>query len=364
MAAPAHQWHPHLRVDDDEDVFGLNEWPSAAADAPWPGLDMEAPRKRRRIAKRLVLLALLFSALAGVAFLVARVARAKAAGVLGLPVGLWSNGGVLTVGKDERFRLKGISWYGMEQNEHCFEGLDKVTMDSILDIVEEHGFNALSVPLAANMYEKNPTIGAECIGTFLNSDLKTLKYRTLLRHFIDKAAKRNLLVMLDLHRVDSNVWPGDGKWEEHEQKILDFWTDLTRQYANQWNVLGADIFNEPYGAKTWESWRKFAEKVGNHIQARAPRWLVVVEGVAMLDSDRKAGLSDVFWGLSSCAILPLSLLVNCIGPVGFHVRMPLMVAFVGHVYLLSIVFWVFFFFFVLRLAPCSCPVLYPPSAWP
>jgi hypothetical protein len=44
-----------------------------------------------------------------------------------------------------------------------------------------------------------------------------------------------------------------------EPEVISLWKMLTARYANRWNILGADLFNEPFmanwggkGASDWQ----------------------------------------------------------------------------------------------------------------
>jgi endoglucanase len=245
--------------------------------------------RRRRVA----LLLLIGAAL--VAFLCGRTLYDAASGLRHVPPGLWSNNGVLTVGKSP-FHLKGISWYGMEHELHCLEGLDRNSLSNILGTLVSHDFNALRIPLALDNFNRDRLLGSNAISTFANPDLTSVTYRQLLRLVVERAAEHNILVLLDLHRLDSRTWPSDGKWYNKDTSMNDvivFWEKLATDFRDQWNVIGADVINEPHGAESWHAWREFAERAGNRILSVAPRWLVFVEGVGNLpDAPQRA---PVFW---------------------------------------------------------------------
>lgn len=164
----------------------------------------------------------------------------------GIPPGLWSHEGTLKVGKAV-FHLKGVSWYGFEGPTHCLEGLNKNSLGNILDVVARHNFNALRLPLAFDKWKKNPLIASTAISSFANPDLKRLPYRKLVRAVIERAASKNILVLLDMHRLDASIWPSDGKWFSSDvspENLIGMWEELAREFGSQWNVIGADVFNE------------------------------------------------------------------------------------------------------------------------
>lgn len=164
----------------------------------------------------------------------------------GIPPGLWSHDGSLKIGR-EPFYLKGVSWYGLEGPTHCLEGLTKNSLNNILDILVRHNFNALRIPFAFDKWNQDPRTEATAISSFANPDLKLLSYRQLMRVVVQRAADRNILVLLDMHRLDAKKWPSDGKWMSDavsSESLIKMWEQVAREFGRQWNVIGADIFNE------------------------------------------------------------------------------------------------------------------------
>jgi len=59
---------------------------------------------------------------------------------------------------------------------------------------------------------------------------------------------------------------------------------MAQRYYGRWNVIGADVFNEPFGA-TWAEGRPtdmdaFAKRAAEAIHNTAPNWLIFVEGAS------------------------------------------------------------------------------------
>jgi len=68
------------------------------------------------------------------------------------------------------------------------------------------------------------------------------------------------------------------------EKVFEGWTAMAKRYADKWNVLGADVFNEPFGA-TWAEgvstdMDAFAVNAAAAIHQHAPNWLIFVEGAS------------------------------------------------------------------------------------
>lgn len=274
--------------NEDPGVFaGVLHEPSSAPERL--GMWWQQQHRRTKALCGVLVLAVLFAVVGEALYVLVT-------GLRGVPPGLWSRHGVLTVGKDTPFHIKGASWYGMEHERHCLEGLDKTGLTNVLNELVRQDFNALRIPLALDSFNRDPLVDASSVSTFANPDLSSITYRQLLREVVQRAAERNILIMLDLHRLDSKKWPTDGKWvPEHLgiEGVYSFWRELATEYRDQWNVMGADLFNEPHGAEDWKSWREFVEVTGNMIHTIAPRWLIVAEGVGALKNDPRP--RSVFW---------------------------------------------------------------------
>ena len=70
-----------------------------------------------------------------------------------------------------------------------------------------------------------------------------------------------------------------------EAEVVSAWELLAGRFCHAWNVLGADLFNEPHAAswgRPWSTltdWRRGAMVLGDAVLSRCPRWLVFMSGV-------------------------------------------------------------------------------------
>lgn len=228
----------------------------------------------------------------------------------GLPVFTAQQGGLQFNGK--RLTLKGLSWFGFEGNNAVVDGLWQRPLDAYLDFIAANQFNAIRVPLAYNHLLLNPTPSESLLSA--NPGLVGLDMFQLLTLIVEHAAARGILILLDLHRLDSNVWPDpQGLWYSSSvsmEALQRMWDLLAKRFCGHWNVMGADLFNEPHGG-TWATgdtatdWNLAAEQLATGVLDRCSRWLVFVEGIGQ--SGRK--MPEYFWGenLSGVRRKPLHL---------------------------------------------------------
>ena len=168
----------------------------------------------------------------------------------------------------------------------CPDGLWQRPASEYLDFVKQNGFNAIRLPLAADTILADPEVGKWSLTA--NTDWRGLSSLALLERIVKLAAKRGLLILLDLHRLHANVWPtAHGVWHDEEMpanKLEEAWRIVAKRFCRYWNIFAADLFNEPWGA-TWgdgdeeRDWPLYASRLGDIVLQECPRWLVFVEGV-------------------------------------------------------------------------------------
>lgn len=214
-----------------------------------------------------------------------------------MPPGLYSRDGVLYVGRDTPFMIKGFSWFGLEDSPPMPGGLHKLPMEKIFLFANKYHFNAIRLPLSVENLFANRISHTN---PFFNSELSGLTYMHLVRTIVRKAAEHDILVLLDAHRLRSKDVQSKGLWytkDVKEGQLIEFWRRLCTELGEEWNVLGADLYNEPWDA-LWNStsaaddWKRASERLGNTVHAACPSWLVVIEGVGTKAKGTKTG---TFW---------------------------------------------------------------------
>lgn len=218
----------------------------------------------------------------------------------GVPPGVYSKGGALVVGRNTPFHIKGFAWFGMEEPGRVPRGLKKTSVDQVLKFAKHHNFNAIRLPLSVqNVLENQPTGAA--ISAFNNPKLTGWRYLDTLHTLVQQCAEHHILVLVDMHRLRNDMVQSSGLWyttDYPEEKLAQAWDMVTDRLADEWNVLGADLVNEPWDS-TWASpndtlrdWKRAAEAIGNQIHAACPSWALFIEGVG-----KRAGqvTSNPFW---------------------------------------------------------------------
>lgn len=188
--------------------------------------------------------------------------------------------------REVRFALKGINWFGAEGKGAVVDGLWARPLGSYLDEIARLGFNAIRLPLAVDNVLDNPEVDRWSLTA--DDRLRGLRSLDIVERLVAEASARGLLVLLDMHRLRAAVWPDPrGLWYEADEgrplehgrprafRLRAAWRLLAHRFCSHWNVVGADLFNEPWGA-TWGSgradtdWAAAAEALGDEVRAFAP----------------------------------------------------------------------------------------------
>ena len=146
------------------------------------------------------------------------------------------------------------------------------------------------------------------------------RYIPMFEKMAREASKRGILVMIACHRIKGDAWPGKGMWYDEslgfsEEVVKQSWSKLAKALCPHWNVIAADLQNEPHSS-SWAKdpntdWNLGAARIGNHVLSQCPRWLIMVEGVGYTPGapgadDPGAGF---WWGenLAGATIAPVAL---------------------------------------------------------
>ena len=222
---------------------------------------------------------------------------------IGLLVATWMNGarvaaysvapnGTLHTQDGQRMHVRGISWFGLETPDMCPNGMWSSPMSFYMDTMASEKFNVIRVPFSAQWALYN--FDAYPDTSFVSADV-TLQHKKsveILDRLFDMAHARNMLILLDLHRLNwnyiSELWydPNDGNFAEAH--FFDAWFTLLDRYHAHPALWGVDLLNEPHGRAEWGTgnpatdWKQFAESAIHEIEKRYPKanWVYLVEGIA------------------------------------------------------------------------------------
>ncbi len=197
---------------------------------------------------------------------------------------LHTEGNRLVDSNDNQVIITGINWFGLETESFAPHGLWARDWRSMLDQIQELGFNTIRLPYSNELFDPGSTPNS--INYDLNPDLQGLSGLEVMDKIIAGAGERGLRVILDRHRPNSHAQ--SELWytpQVSEERWIADWVMLTERYAGDDTVIGVDLHNEPHGAATWGSgdpatdWRLAAERAGNAILAVNPDLLIIVQGV-------------------------------------------------------------------------------------
>ncbi|MDA3005158.1 MAG: glycoside hydrolase family 5 protein, partial [Actinomycetota bacterium] len=199
---------------------------------------------------------------------------------------LRTSGATIVDGSGTEVVLQGVNWFGLETANHAPHGLWTRDYRDMLAQIKAQGFNTVRLPFSLQALRSTTTSGID-YGGGRNAALQGKTPLQVMDEIINEAGRQGLGIILDNHSgaddsFMSPLWYGTGGFTEDDW--VSTWEMLAQRYAGNRAVLGADLKNEPHGEATWgtgqaNDWRRAAERAGNAVLAKAPTWLIVVEGI-------------------------------------------------------------------------------------
>lgn len=202
--------------------------------------------------------------------------------------------------------MTGVNWFGYNVGSQIFDGAWSVNVHHCLDLIADHGFNLLRVPMSTeillqwkagkpdpiiklNEYE-NPELTIEGVegGTPMYSF-------DIWNQVVKWCREDGIKIMMDVHCATTNaaghnyaLWYDSNYSEKDWLDALSWFSDY---YKDDDTIIAIDLKNEPHGKKDdgifakWDgssdanNWRYAAEKGAKACLDKNPNLLIMVEGI-------------------------------------------------------------------------------------
>ncbi|CEG36913.1 cell 5a endo--betaglucanase [Plasmopara halstedii] len=201
-------------------------------------------------------------------------------------------------GDRKQIVFTGINWSGMENAEGVPHGLatKQSYLDDIAANLSDNGFNAVRLPLNAQMIIDNSPPNTRLFVNSLDTDLNVVSYIDMIKKVVQALGKQQIGVLLDIHKINPNFTDDTSEhlWYTDEypiETIYQMFETLASELCGdlQYNIFGIDLKNEPVGGCWPESdtdeycdpdvnWPRAVEAIGDRILSICPNWLIVAEG--------------------------------------------------------------------------------------
>jgi aryl-phospho-beta-D-glucosidase BglC (GH1 family) len=244
-----------------------------------------------------------FNTVLGLIFFISSIWVSEADGFAG-EFPLSTQGRYIVDQKGERFKLKSVNWYGSHLASQVPGGLDQQSIDHIIGLIKQLGFNSVRFPFSNAMLHDQRPVDPQYVRA--NPQLIGMTPLMVMDEVIAALTKADLAVILNNHSTTSEWCCGydynglwyhtgvEGGYNQTTEMWQEDWLNLVRRYKNNKAVVGADLRNEVRTTKfndtvipespNWgwgnkNDWHKAAEDLGNLILAENPDMLIVVEGI-------------------------------------------------------------------------------------
>lgn len=221
-----------------------------------------------------------------------------------------SKGGQLVAsfkdGSEVALPIKGVSWFGMEDNRGVPKGLwdnsrEGSTMYRIGEFLQGNKFNVVRLPLAIDSAMRNIIPFEDLINTASNRALDTTRYIKLLGTVIQGLGRFDIGVVLDFHTLSAfnaeknyGLWYGESIQMPDIKKAID---NLAEELCNSkhYNLIGIDLWDSPGRKATWgdgteTDWASAASDLANHLLSKCDKWVAFIQGIE--GSPRKNTFED------------------------------------------------------------------------
>ena len=202
--------------------------------------------------------------------------------------------------------MTGVNWFGYNVGSQVFDGVWSANMEHCLDLIADHGFNLLRVPMSTEIILQWKEHGPDPmvkVNTYENPELTeegveggTIKYSfDIWNQAVEWCKEKGIKIMMDIHSASTNAAGHNyALWYDTNFSEKD-WLDALAWFADYYKdddtIIAIDLKNEPHGKRDdgifakWDgstddnNWRYAAEKGAAAVLGKNPNLLIMVEGI-------------------------------------------------------------------------------------
>lgn len=202
--------------------------------------------------------------------------------------------------------MTGVNWFGYNVGSQVFDGVWSANMEHCLDLIADHGFNLLRVPMSTEIilqWKKHGPDPMVKVNTYENPELTeegveggTIKYSfDIWNQAVEWCKEKGIKIMMDIHSASTNAAGHNyALWYDPSFSEKD-WLDALAWFADYYKdddtIIAIDLKNEPHGKRDdgifakWDgstdsnNWRYAAEKGAAAVLDKNPNLLIMVEGI-------------------------------------------------------------------------------------
>ncbi|HAJ96527.1 MAG TPA: cellulose 1,4-beta-cellobiosidase [Ruminococcus sp.] len=201
--------------------------------------------------------------------------------------------------------MTGVNWFGYNVGSQVFDGVWSANMHDCLNLIADHGFNLLRVPMSTEIIlqwknkEPDPIIK---VNEWSNPELTvegieggTVKYSfDIWNQAVEWCRENGIKIMMDIHSATTNAAGHNYPLWYDDNYSTDDWLEALSWFAEYYKdddtIIAIDLKNEPHGkpeegkfakwdnSKDENNWKYAAERGAMACLKQNPNLLIMVEG--------------------------------------------------------------------------------------
>lgn len=202
--------------------------------------------------------------------------------------------------------MTGVNWFGYNVGSQVFDGVWSANMHDCLDLIADHGFNLLRVPMSTQIIlqwknnEPDPIIK---VNEWSNPELTVegieggkVKYSfDIWNQAVEWCRENGIKIMMDIHSASTNAAGHNYPLWYDDSFSTDDWLEALSWFAEYYKdddtIIAIDLKNEPHGKPEegkfakWDdstdlnNWKYAAERGAMACLEQNPNLLIMIEGV-------------------------------------------------------------------------------------